>query len=580
MMCWSVYCWDYHCLGGSSCLTPKYVAARSSIEEGVPSEFSMAKVRLLELHIASIVFASLLLIGSSAWAQLSLSPNIIQEKVYAGGLATFTVSVGNTDDRTLVCTMDVWALEIRGGLPVPVEDAPRSCREWLTVEPETFTLSPKGGRRVVCRLQAPRETGGGYYAVLSCTGVIEESSEEESKAEQGISAAVRLSHRTLAPVLVTVPAPELRAIVEAGEPVLSRGEENRGYVLEVPVRNRGNHHARIGGTVEVRSEADQLIERFELAAGRGFVLPEHERLFRSRGTVNLPDGIYVAQIRLDVEHSAEPMQHAFPFYIQGGRPTVTEMTDELRTALRKQSAGFAVSPAEILVTLQAGARRTQTVELVNLTRETLRLRAHLTEWIRDSEGRDTVSEKPAFHKRSGRSLVTLRQPEIELRPLSRRRVPLMISLSKEATGEFYVAVTFDREDIQLDASPEGLARRSVMVRMWAQGTGVPAAQVTRWTADRQTNGIVEFSANVRNIGNVGIVPEGSISILDAQNRTVGRVRLPPDLPFVQAGGEGSLAAEWSQVLDSGTYTAQLTFRFDPSEPPIVKKTSFVVPKPR
>ena len=63
---------------------------------------------------------------------------------------------------------------------------------------------------------------------------------------------------------------------------------------------------RLGGSVEIRSEAQQLVERFEMKAGRGFVLPMRERLFKSRGRINLPDGIYIARAQFQ---SKEARRH-------------------------------------------------------------------------------------------------------------------------------------------------------------------------------------------------------------------------------------------------------------------------------
>jgi len=111
------------------------------------------------------------------------------------------------------------------------------------------------------------------------------------------------------------------------------------------------------------------------------------------------------------------------------------------------------------------------VQLANLTREPLAIRARVLEWYRAPDGKDLVLEADPPHGRSGRELITLREEEIELRPLSRRRVPITISLPPDAEGERYAAVSFDRTDIELEASPEGRARRSVLIGIHAQGTG-------------------------------------------------------------------------------------------------------------
>lgn len=516
-------------------------------------------------------------ISTTAFAQFTVSPIIIEVRAYAGGVRTFTLSIGNSGPEPLDCTISVSAMAVMGGgLPVEVEDAPRSCKDWITVNPDKFTLRPKEGKRLICRARIPKKTGGGYYAIISCHGVPMGGSDERT-AESGVGAGIEFSHRSLVPVLLTIPGPQMQAIMEAAMPIIRSSQGGRGYTLDLPVRNRGNIHARMGGTVEVRSEAGQLIERFELAAGRGFVLPEHERLFTSKVPVNLADGVYVAHIRLEVENSRQPMRNSFPFYIEDGEPNVTEITDELRAKLEKQSAGFTVSPVQMLVAVRPGARRSQAVELVNLTGNTIHLQATLMEWHRTPNGQNLVSDEKPPHGRSGRALVDLRLPEIELRPLGRRRIPIMVAVPKDATGERYVALTFDRADLQLDTSPAARTRRSVMIRAYAQGTGTTGAEITRFEATRKPNGVIDLSVRFRNTGDIGISPEAAFTISDENGRQVGKVKPTAGSPFVQAGCEGVISAEYSRVLDPGEYTAELTFRADRNKPPVTRRTGFVVP---
>ncbi|MFC1636891.1 hypothetical protein ACFL5Z_18865, partial [Planctomycetota bacterium] len=442
------------------------------------------------LVLAALAFVLPHVFSTVVLGQFTISPIIIELTGYAGGLRTFTFSIGNTGQEPLDCTIGTSAMAIvGGGLPAEVDDAPRSCKDWITVTPETFRLAPKQGIRLVCRVRVPKNTGGGYYALISCHGIPRGGTEERT-ADSGVGAGIRFSHRALVPVLLTIPAPQMQAVIDAAQPLISEAQRGSGYTFELPVRNRGNVHARMSGTVEIRSEAEQLVDRFDLEAGRGFILPGHERLFKNRGTVNLPDGVYLMRIRLEAQNSRRPMQNSFPFYVENSQPKVAELTDELRAKLQKQSAGFIVSPAEMLISLRPGGRRSQAVELINLTRDTIELKASLMEWYRGADGNDLVADSKVPHGRSGRDAVTLRQSEIQLRPLSRRRVPITIALTKEAAGERYVALTLDRTDVQLDASPAGRVRRSTMLRIYAEGTGQINGEITRLEAVRKPNGAV------------------------------------------------------------------------------------------
>jgi len=388
---------------------------------------------------------------------------------------------------------------------------------------------------------------------------------------------IRFRHRQIVPILLTVPGPNMSAIIDAAEPVMAQGMGSTGYTLELPLRNRGNIHARIHGTADIQSEAGQLVEKFDLVSGRGFLLPEHERVFTSKGKINLSDGAYVAHFRLDLKNTRRPMEKAFSFYVQNGVPKVADLTDELRTKIKKQAAGFIVTPSNVMLSVRPGGRRTETVELVNLTKDMLRVLARPAEWYRTPEGQDLVAFEAAPHGHSGTSVLKIHQPAIELPPRGRRRVPVMVEVPRGATGERYAAICFDRPDIGLDQSPEGRARRSTTVGIRAEGTGEIDAEIASFEAKRNTKGALDLDVRYRNTGEKSFVPEISFTIRNGVNDVIDKVRITEQPPFVQAGGEGVLYREWAKVAEPGEYSAEATLRYDPNKPPLVKRTDFVVP---
>jgi len=388
---------------------------------------------------------------------------------------------------------------------------------------------------------------------------------------------IRFRHRQIVPVLLTVPGPDMRAVIDAAEPIMTQEGGSAGYALEIALRNRGNMHARIHGTAEIQSEAGQLVEKFELVSGRGFLLPEHERVFESKGKINLSDGVYVAHLRLDLENERTPMRKAFSFYVENGAPHVAELTDELRAKLERQSAGFIVKPSYIGLPVRPGARRTEAVELVNLTKDTLRVLARPAEWYRTPEGDDLVAFEAAPHDHSGVSAVTIRGAAIELPPRGRRRVPVMVEVPRGATGERYAAICFDRPELELDQSPEGRARRSTMVRIRAEGTGKAAAEVASFEAKRNAKGAFDLEVRYRNTGNTSFVPEIGFTIRNEVNDVIDKVRVPEQSPFVQAGATGVMSREWAKVVEPGDYSAEVTLRYDPNMPALSARTRFTVP---
>jgi len=224
-----------------------------------------------------------------------------------------------------------------------------------------------------------------------------------------------------------------------------------------------------------------------------------------------------------------------------------------------------------------GGRRTEAVEVVNLTEDEITLIARTGEWLRTSSNTDLIPDSVPAHKRSGLNFLTLRQPEVVLPPNGRRRVPLLASIPSNATGEVYAALYFDRRDRELDQTPEARIRRGATVRIQAEGTGRRSAELTAFEANRDTKGATILTVQYRNTGDLSLTPEAVFIIRkEGSNETVESIRAKIPVSYVQAGGEGVLTQEWAKVVDPGKYTAELTFRFDPKTPPLVKRTDFVV----
>jgi len=480
----------------------------------------------------------------------------------------------------LECSMARYAMILgEGGLPLPAKESSRSCRDWIVVQPESFSLSPGGQTRVSFRIRVPRECTGGYYAIVSCTGVQAKSKAEESGAESSMLAGIHFSYQNLIPVLLTAPGGRLEARLNASQPVLALRENGRDMTFAMSVFNQGNVHARVTGAAEIRSEDKQLVQSLRLGAGKGVILPDSARSFVSQTPIDLPDGAYYAEIRLDVEKSSRPMSQLFPFYVRNGKPVVGEVTDEIREKFRTDSSGFLVSPIECASAFRAGGRRNDTIEIRNLTGDTIPVRVTLMEWERGADGRDRVVATPPAHGRSVKDLINIGQKEISLEPRGRRRVQVVYSLPKRATGEYYGAVVFDRPDLKLSGAPEEVARRSSLVRIVAQGTGTIAASVENFRAAVQPDGGVRFSLRLRNTGTVSFRPAIDVLLRDAAQQTVGKINPPSEtLSLIQAGGQADVSLNWTQILSPGTYRAQITVTSDPNKPPLVQNTEFVMPK--
>ncbi|NQU43541.1 hypothetical protein HQ520_09655, partial [bacterium] len=134
-------------------------------------------------------------------AQISVSPTILEEKAYPGGVVKLRLGLANTSDEPLYCTISVSAMEVQGdGLPVAVPDAPRSCHTWISFGETDFALAPKQGKSLLGSVRVPRDASGGYYAVIACHGKPPQGI--ENGGTEGVKAGIRFSYRVMAVVLL------------------------------------------------------------------------------------------------------------------------------------------------------------------------------------------------------------------------------------------------------------------------------------------------------------------------------------------------------------------------------------------
>ncbi len=183
----------------------------------------LGKQRFNSFLIATTALVVLLTNCSDIYPQLSLTPTIIELKAYPGGLKTFTLSVKNNGSDPLACTVRLSSLKVFGGIPSEVDEAPRSCKGWIAAQPETFNLDPQNSQKLICRLTVPEKVVGGYYAIVSCKGVPKTVS-EPGTVESGHRASINFSFRVMQVVMLTVPGPNLQAIINAEKPMIAQGE--------------------------------------------------------------------------------------------------------------------------------------------------------------------------------------------------------------------------------------------------------------------------------------------------------------------------------------------------------------------
>lgn len=505
---------------------------------------------------------------------LSISPQIMEVELRRGATQTFTLVVTNGNEYSLDCSVSYLPMKLSSeGLPESSIDTKRSCSLWVTSEPLIFNLGPKASQTVKLNIKVPVEAVGGYYCLVLIDGKPPKKNTDNEGT--GLTASINFSFRSSVVILASVLGGKIYSHLNPTNLSFTKDRQNNNNIINLPIRNDGNIHAKVNGKIHVKSEDGQIINESPLTAGKGFILPEHERLFSTKSEIKLPDGVYLAEISLVEEHSKVRVQRIYPFFIKDGTPSIAPLNDETRQLLLRHSLGFGISTTEVAIEVRPGSRKTQAIQLINMTKEKIPVEAVLSNWIRNASGDDLVT---ILDSTPTESFLSLRQTKFELPPLGKRQIPLLISLPKDKTGESFAAVTFNRTDRPQGYTPFECARRSALVRMISTGTLAPAAEITSFTINRKPDGILDFKASVKNTGNSSWEPDFYVDINTKSARNIGKCYGKVTEKFrILPSGTADYNFSWNQILQPGSYTAQFVLNFDPNKPPARKDMTFEVP---
>jgi hypothetical protein len=237
---------------------------------------------------------------ASSYIALDVKPERLEMKVPPRGFRVITFSFRNNESDTVSVRAYLKELgyDPDGDIvTLDSSDTGRSCREWISLEPQQFVIAPEKSARVKFSLQAPPEGEGGYYVCVVFDAVL------KGAKEDAISTPFQI------PVLLSVP-PNLD---EQGEILDVKVDAIAGKPATVTAlfRNTGNVHLKPKGRValkllkEAKSTGDFVVmskPEYE-EVGRSlfeeveqYVLPGGVRKMQAGYPEALEAGKYVAEV--------------------------------------------------------------------------------------------------------------------------------------------------------------------------------------------------------------------------------------------------------------------------------------------
>ncbi len=213
-------------------------------------------------------------------ADIGITPPRQTLSAAPGQTVTTTVTVlttAATEQRVVTETSD-WMLGVTGDLTyLPAASLSVSAAPWLAVESDEFVLAPGGSRDLRIEVTVPTDAEGTHHAMVFFT-VVPSSSEADGV---GVTTTTRVGLT----VYVTVAGTE-----RSGSELVDLYRPDP-MTLTAVVVNTGNTVMRLGGAIELRNEAGDVVHR--LSVPDVPVLRESEREVRFDLPSELDPGFYV-----------------------------------------------------------------------------------------------------------------------------------------------------------------------------------------------------------------------------------------------------------------------------------------------
>jgi len=233
------------------------------------------------MHRLPLFLILSVLVGGPVWAaDIGLTPPRLALAAPAGGTvtATFSVLTSAATEQSVEAALSDWFLDVAGDITFLAPGTlPSSAAGWLTLESDAFALEPAGSREIRLEVSVPPDAQGTHHAMVFFTVAPPPS----DTPGVGVTTTTRVGLT----VYVTVTGTE-----RSGSELVDLYQPDDATLAAVVV-NTGNTVMRLGGAIELRNEAGDVVHRLPVPDVP--VLRESEREVRFALPDDLEPGFYV-----------------------------------------------------------------------------------------------------------------------------------------------------------------------------------------------------------------------------------------------------------------------------------------------
>lgn len=223
----------------------------------------------------AIVSAGLIL--SATFAPLAygfgvgVQPSTVEMTIKQGDRQRQVVTIGNVHKtKTISLTMGLadWSLDKNGKLVLnPPGETPRSASEWVRFSPASVTLKPETSQDVTVEISVPykvEDKGDHRFALLATTLLPELDKRGNTSGVWNRYQLASLFYLTMTP---SESLPEVTSVaINEADP----------SVITMEIKNEGDAHARLGGSVLVKDDSGEIVSETPINA---VILDKAERTY-------------------------------------------------------------------------------------------------------------------------------------------------------------------------------------------------------------------------------------------------------------------------------------------------------------
>jgi len=183
----------------------------------------------------------------------------------------------------------------------------RSASRWIKLDHSQIVVNSEERKDVPITLNIPSDSEGGYYAAI----VVEQVPEEAVNDKLNVVSWRMVSFL----VLVVKGLQRLQRKITIESIIVEPLKEKGQLIFIITLKNEGNVHVRIQGTLVVEDKKGKEIEKFPLTVGERIIFPESIRKFTIITKEVLPPGDYLAKIVVNYTDKKRIMAE-LPFMIR------------------------------------------------------------------------------------------------------------------------------------------------------------------------------------------------------------------------------------------------------------------------